>query len=876
MTSLSEPETPVSPSATIDYFISRRGAAAAVAQEVATVLKDAGYSALVQDFDFRPGANFVAAMHKALKQARHLIVLLTRDYEASDFTSIELMSFLAAAIRAKGERRLVILRVEDCQPEGILAGIVFGDLVGVTDPEERRMRILAAAEGRTPATPRRPRIFENVPLRDFNFTGREELLSRLHALLQDRNQLSALGPVAVHGLGGLGKTSLAAQYVHRYAENYAGVWWVPAEQRTVLISHLAMHASKLEGQLAAERDQERAAKLGLARLSDFKTPFLLVYDNAKAPETVRDLVPSTGVRVLITTRCPDWGGQAVEVGLDVLRLEDATDFLQKRAARNDVPSARNLAVALGCLPLALDHAGAYCRMTAMSFDAYRDKIDTLVARVPKGASYPRSVATTFELAIANAVARCPAAELVIAVLAQCAPELIPVSLVEAAIEGEVDRWEAVRELTEASLVKLDPFEDGSPALQVHRIVQAVGRSRSQAKGLEQRATRCIVTWLSELYPKDGFKNAQSWSLCAQLTPHLLVQDKERSRGLNERREWPDILSRAGSYFQGRASYAQAEALFREALMIRARTLGRSHPVTARSMNILAGLLRDRGYLMRAKPLYERALAINERSFREHPETARSLNNLGRLLQDLGNFEQARACSERALAIYEATRGEHPHTARTLVNLAGLLRDMGDPAGARAKYERALAIREKVLGLEHLDTALSLDNLARLFQSQRDFAQAHMLYLRGLAIREKLGPEHPETARSFNNLASLLKDQGDHAGARQLYEQALSIRETRLGPEHPLTARSLSNLARLLEAKSDVAGARALFERALAIWEIISGPEHPETAKSLGNLARVLEAEGHLEQALALRGRAEAIRDKLLREEPDLEALLGPI
>jgi len=35
----------------VDYFVSRRGADAAVAQEVANVLMDAGYTIVVQDFD---------------------------------------------------------------------------------------------------------------------------------------------------------------------------------------------------------------------------------------------------------------------------------------------------------------------------------------------------------------------------------------------------------------------------------------------------------------------------------------------------------------------------------------------------------------------------------------------------------------------------------------------------------------------------------------------------------------------------------------------------------------------------------------------------------------------------------------------------------
>jgi hypothetical protein len=137
-----------STSAPVDFFISRRGAQAAVAQEVAAILMEAGYTVLVQDFDIPYSSNFVIAMHDALKRARHLIVLLTPDYDRSAHTMAEVSNFLALAARADEARRLIVMRVEDCVPDGLFAGIVFADLVGVDDPAERRRLIVSAAEGR--------------------------------------------------------------------------------------------------------------------------------------------------------------------------------------------------------------------------------------------------------------------------------------------------------------------------------------------------------------------------------------------------------------------------------------------------------------------------------------------------------------------------------------------------------------------------------------------------------------------------------------------------------------------------------------------------------------------------------------------------------
>src|SRR5262249_46457449 len=154
---------------------------------------------------------------------------------------------------------------------------------------------------------------------------------------------------------------------------------------------------------------------------------------------IADLLPSAGARVLITSRFSDWSEVADEVALDVLPLEEAVAFLQSRSGRGDAAGAKGLAEALGNLPLALDHAAAYCKRTQMQFAEYAAKASSLIDAAPRGAGYPKSVAATFNLAITDTVAECPAAEMLMAYLAQCAPERIPLTLVEGAVEGETQR-----------------------------------------------------------------------------------------------------------------------------------------------------------------------------------------------------------------------------------------------------------------------------------------------------------------------------------------------------------------------------------------------------------------------------------------------------
>jgi hypothetical protein len=127
---------------------------------------------------------------------------------------------------------LVPVRVQDCQPPGLLASRVYVDLVGL-DEEAAVARLRAgiqqgrarppgrrpfpgqatAAEGsRYPG--RLPEVF-GVPARNPNFTGHTELLTTLRDLLQARHERAVVQASAMHGLGGVGKTQLAIEYAHR-------------------------------------------------------------------------------------------------------------------------------------------------------------------------------------------------------------------------------------------------------------------------------------------------------------------------------------------------------------------------------------------------------------------------------------------------------------------------------------------------------------------------------------------------------------------------------------------------------------------------------------------------------------------------------------
>ena len=668
-----------------DFFVSRAGANKAVAREVADALRAAGYTVRDHDEDIPVGTNFVEAMHELLKHCRHLVVLLSPAYAASPYCQQEWTNFLASSTREGFARRFIVLRVEDCVPDGMFSAIVYADLAGVADSEERKRIILAAAEGRAEDTPRTPPIFSGVPERTANFAGREKLLEELRAtLLKEGGKPAAIIQAqAIKGLGGVGKTFLAAEYAHVHKSVYAGVWWAPADRRETLISSLALLGTRLDRKLSNVSDHEAVAQQALGLISRSVMPWLLVYDNVERPDSIHGLLPASGAHVLLTTRWSDWGGEARELSVDVFPRDVAAQFLQSRANRSDPEGAIRLANALGYLPLALDHAGAYCRRTGVAFDTYCTMLTDLLARAPKGSAYPESIFATFDLAIRKAVELAPEAEKLIGLLAYLAPERVPVDLIGRDIISEIERGEAIASAVEVSLVTLDHFDDGRLALNIHRLVQLVMRRSLATKGTAVEAASHAIDLIVKALPKREYRDRETQStirrrlqIFAGLLPHALAaiettRQTDGALGKEQVLLWP-----FANFLSGQGEYEGAQRLFRWKLAYDEANIKHSlDEKTSHSDKIdlastlfsLAQSLKNSGLVTEAEKMSGRGYALlmeycDDSVYEDmgRPRLiAEQCATRAEILQALGSFREAEHCMEVGLTRLHRAMEDEP-------------------------------------------------------------------------------------------------------------------------------------------------------------------------------------------------------------------------
>jgi tetratricopeptide (TPR) repeat protein len=913
-----------------DIFISYTSSDRDWAFWIGHELEALGHTPHIHDWELPGGGDIPAWMEERHHAADRVLCVVSAKYLTAAYSSWERRAAQWAA--AKDRPNFVLpCFIEPCEVPTLFAHLKRCDLHGIAEEEARaRLKGFLETPGKPPRGPFPGRAgtsngpatappppfpgkiaLSNVPIRvPLHFMGRDDALAAIEAALTRYEGRVAI--TALHGLRGVGKTTLAAAYADRHRGDYRATWWIRAQTELGMRADLVALGVRL-GWAGADDKEEPALAAVMERLRHEGEGILLIFDNAIDADTLRPYLPRGGAaRVLVTSNAHAWRGIAAAVEIREWPKEIGADYLVARTGREqERGAAEALSEALGGLPLAHEQAAAYCERLEISFADYRKRFEARPALVLDDTRHApaeyydgRTVAKTFALAIEEAAKQHPAAEPLIVHAALLAPEPIPLFLFAEACEKFDEPLgsalagdglgEAVAALRTFALIDRETIVDErdpsitTDAIRLHRLVREVVLARceqvernkrsvwrlvrevvlARCEGGPRNEARCaLVAALAAVYPKDGgSENPAFWPRCAPLTPHLLAICETEISNVEANTQRAGLLSRAGLYFHSRAAHSVARRLLERALAVYEKVLGSAHPETATCLNNLAHLLQAQGDLAGARPLFERVLAIIEKVLGpEHPYRAASLNNLALLLQAQGDLAGARPLLERALAIYEKVPGpEDRYTAASLNNLAELLRVQRDLAGARRLQERALVIREKVLGPEHPDTAESLNNLALASQAQGDLAGARPLFERALAIRDKaLGPEHPGTARSLNNLAELLRVQPDLAGARPLHQRALAIREKVLGPEHPDTAESLNNLAVLLQAQGDLAGARPRQERALAIMEKVLGPEHPNTNRVRRNFALVLLAGRNAAEALGYAMAALAAHEKLL-------------
>jgi tetratricopeptide (TPR) repeat protein len=662
----------------------------------------------------------------------------------------------------------------------------------------------------------------------------DQVIGREGALEQVRNQLTqgrrtAIGQAAsFHGLGGLGKTQLAVEYAYAYRDNYpGGVIWITADQDIESQLTKLSDEAKWLAPSSEPKQKQDAARHRLRSRSDC----LLIFDNLERFDTIEPYLPDlqANPHILVTSRLEF--GEFPAVPLNPLSDGNAYQMLVQEAGRKPETAdaeeaARNIAQALGGLPLALEIAGAYLARPDTEWEKYYALLQHNPRAVLKG-KLPSSF-TKHEADLYNTL-----------------------KISDVIFEEEPVLRDIVDLLTWSGSASMNPS-----------LMCAVLGFRHEAE-----LTRALDLGVSlRLLVKSP--KGEGYAL------HRLVSQVRREEiPLEQRQVWVnDVCQRLGDWFQPiREDFSQLAAYEAQLDHLRAWQQNASQQATQHASRLLwlqAYPSYHRGRYREIKELVAKALQVFVDSKCEDRGLEAHLHNdLGFVFSSLGEKGKALECVERALEIRQKVYGEeHPDTARSLNNVGVSYSDLGEHRKALAYAERALGICQKIFREGHSETARSLNTVGSSYGGLGDYRKALKYKERALEIRQTLyGEEHPETASSLNNVGGSHLELGEHLKALEYAELALAIRQKVYGEEHPETARSLNNVGSSYGGLGDHHKALEYYERALAIYQKVYGEGHLDTALPLYNIGSSFGALGEHRKDLDYTENALLIRKKTLGE-----------
>ncbi|HUT01073.1 MAG TPA: tetratricopeptide repeat protein, partial [Phycisphaerae bacterium] len=684
--------------------------------------------------------------------------------------------------------------------------------------------------------------------------------------------------VLIHGLGGIGKTTLARGFVRWLAQTGglgAGCLWFTfnnihnAEFVVNAIGSAVFGPSFIAAELD-ERIEKLAEKLNANRLT-------IVWDNFESASGIE----AAGVNALLSAE----DRAVLRRLLERLRGGQTKVLITSRGEEDWLGPAN--CRKLGISGLSGEERWEYCRTILRDLDLTIDRKDPdlsalmdaldghpLMMRVflPKLAE--QSAASILDALRGNLAALGLAGdetgEKVLATLRfveQTLPEdlrplLVPLSLHErfadanflermakqadpAVTRPQIDRFLSalaaaglVRDLAAGQIFELHPALTGF-----------LGSSHGSAPTLEAW-TRAFVDVMGRLAdalaPKQFHEQRVPFHIHGA-NFHRALAEAERL-GMHE--DFAALTQSLAAYAQNTRDLKGAEDLLRRLGEHHASLDQRDHEAAA--YHELGVVAQERRNFRVAEDWYRKSLAIKARRGNEDG-AASTYGQLGNLCLERRDFAAAEKWYLKGLAIFEKLGIEHG-AATTYHQLGRIAEERRDFASAEQWYLKSLAIKEKQ-GNEH-GAAGTYGQLGNLFLERRDLDEAEKWYLRSLAISEKQGDEHTN-ATTYHQLGRIAQERRDFAAAEQWYLKSLAIEEKQ-GNEHG-AASTYHNLGAIAAERRDFPSAEQWYLKGLAIFEKL-GIEHG-AASTYHQLGKIAFGRGDLAEAEKWFLRSLAVREK---------------
>jgi tetratricopeptide (TPR) repeat protein len=693
-----------------------------------------------------------------------------------------------------------------------------------------------------------------IPPHNEHFVGRQNEMRRLRESLA----LGRVGVItAVHGIGGIGKSALAFEYAHAFADDYPGGRYLVPCAGVDDVRIPILNLAEPKGITLADNEKKNLdAAFARVRAAFERGPRLLLLFDAVddpallAPHRVAYSLPSSeSIHVLVTTRLgPDRLPGLECLPLDSLPEPDALRLLETyRSFKNDDErtSALWIVQRLEGHPLAVEVVAVYLWQTPdVSYVGFADRLRSEGLGAVTGAASDDAVALS-----RNPVKFLPS--LLEPTLARLSPPerlalqfaaLIPHSRIAIpwlrtlvsqqfpdvnsdTKPGYPDAWELV--LRRLRGLRLLLQGDSKHLDRMHGLVQEVVGSRLAPDEATERWTALVTHIFSRA---ESLRNASQtrfglWEL-EPLRDYslLLLEGKHLEGGIVLGLKTTGALASVGRF-------AEARALLRYAVSkLESGQVGNRRVVAACYGNV-AAVEFHMGNFVEAKRLFLRAIEVDKEVEKTNDEElAIHYSGLGLVEQKLGNLAEAKRLLQQDLVTAERAGGTHQRRLATCCsNLATVEADSGDLPEAGRLVRRAIEIREQDDEPDRATLATLYSNLSSIEQDLGNHLDAKSLAIRAIEnAKQVYDPDHHVFVPMYGNLGMSELKLGNPVRAKQLIIQSIEIVKRVFGSEHHELATQLSNLATAEESLGNRDQIRPLMQQVHEIRVSQLGSDHPLT------------------------------------------------
>ncbi len=735
--------------------------------------------------------------------------------------------------------------------------------------------------------------------------GRETVLKELKARL-----LAGQSPLAIYGLPGVGKSSLAIELAHdpeTLAHFTDGVLWAGLGRQPDLPALLNGWAVALGLPAEAVKLSDLAASARALHAAVGLRRMLLIIDDAWEIDPA--LVFRLGgphCATLLTTRlgtvAMDFAGEAV---LHLRELDDAQGLaLLAQAAPQAVAAeaemARSLVTAVGGLPLALVLIGRHLRKLGQTAQARRLReavaelhqaetrlqLVQLQSPLEQRSDLPPDAPLSLQtiIGISDAALTLEARQALRA-LALFPPKPNTFSEAAALAVSGVSLAE-LDALADSGLVEELPPDRYTLHQTIHAYAHLQGAEAQASQRYLAHFTRLVVAQADNFQvleieldnllaaldlAETGGQFSDFLQICQGLHLFLMnrgfyqLDEKQLQRAAGHARQLEDAsalaltLSRLGLVKSRLGKYAEAQEILKEGVAL-ARQL-QAETLEADCLHNLGNLSYYAGEYQQAEADLGQSLSLFRKSGDLSGE-ARVLNSLGLSAYEQGLYPKATLYLEQSLQAHRQT-GNRENEGLTLSNLGLLLADQGNYSQAVAYHQQALEIsRERQC--VRMEGAI-LDNLSFVLTQLGQLSEAKACSERALQIFRQIGNQQG-VAVVLSFLGALLQTLGDAEAAVEACQQSLELAES-LKERYPqgvaltVLGHALADLGRSSEAAE-------AYQRAVQLWQ--ENDQFHLSIDPLAGLARLALQRGDLASALQL---VDPILTHL--EAHNLEGVLDP-